>query len=333
MVTLNDIAQECNVSRATVSKAMNGYDDISPETVSLIRTKAKEMGYLPNLSARSLKTNRTYNIGIVFADALGSGFKHEYFINILNSFKTEAEQQGYSITFLSEDPYRMGMTYLEQCRYRNFDGVMIACADYEDPCIAELVKSSLPTVTTDYIFSGCSAVLSDNIGGMRMLMDYIFEKGHRRIAYIHGEINEVTKQRLAVYYKSFQERGLHPDDDLILQARYRDAGLCAQLTEQLVSMPERPTCIIYPDDFALTGGMNRLSEHGLRIPEDVSIAGYDGSFVSGILKTTTISQDTELIGKTAARYLLDEIDHPKSWIAEQATIPCRLIPGQTVSAV
>ena len=87
MVTLKDIARACGVSRSTVSKAMNGYGDVSPETAEQIRKKAEEMGYLPNLAARSLKTNRTYSLGILFSDQLGSGLKHEYFTGILNSFK------------------------------------------------------------------------------------------------------------------------------------------------------------------------------------------------------------------------------------------------------
>ncbi len=333
MVTLKDIALECEVSRATVSKVMNGYDDISPETVKLVRAKAEEMGYLPNLSARSLKTHRTYNLGIVFADALGSGFKHEYFINILNSFKNEAERQGYSITFLAEDPSQSDLTYLEQSLYRNFDGVLIACADYDDPDIVELLKSSLPTVTTDFIFTGCSAVRSDNVGGMQMLMNYIFERGHRRIAFIHGDMNAVTKQRLASFYKAFEDRGLVPDDNLVLEGRYRDDDLCYELTRQILSSGRHPTCILYPDDFAITGGVRCIEDMGLRIPDDMSIAGFDGSLISRILNFTTVAQDTDEIGKTAAKFLINEISHPKSWITEHITIPCRLVPGQTVISV
>ncbi len=333
MVTLNDIAQACDVSRATVSKVMNGYDDISPQTKILIQKKAREMGYLPNLSARSLKTNRTYNIGILFSDALGSGFKHEYFINILNSFKSEAEQKGYTISFISDYSLHRPMTYLEQCRYRNFDGVMIACTDYEDERVVELVRSDLPTVTTDFSFSQCSAVFSDNVGGMQMLMDHILGLGHRRIAYIHGEMTAVTKQRLAVFYKSFEKFGLEPEEDLILEARYRDTELSASLTEELIRREDRPSCILYPDDFALIGGMNFLSNQNIRVPEDICIAGYDGSMMADVLKITTVYQNTEEIGRIAAEHLIDEIDHPKTWIPEQTTVPCRLVPGTTVTAV
>ena len=332
MVTLKDIARACGVSRSTVSKAMNGYGDVSPETAEQIRKKAEEMGYLPNLAARSLKTNRTYSLGILFSDQLGSGLKHEYFTGILNSFKMEAEAAGYSITFLSDSPGGGRMTYLEQSRYRNFDGVMVACTDYEAPQLLELVKSELPVVTIDYSFSECTAVLSDNVKGMHDLMHYVFGRGHRDIAYIHGELTSVTKKRLASFYKCCGEFGVNPREDWIIQSRYRDAEACRELTKRLLAEKKRPTCILYPDDFALIGGLNEILEQGLRIPEDISVAGYDGSFLSGLLspKLTTVRQDTDAIGRTAAKKLIAAVEAPRIWLAEQIQIPGELIPGESV---
>ncbi len=335
MVTLKDIAEACNISRATVSKALNGYSDVSPETVALVQATAREMGYLPNLAARVLKTNRTYNLGILFSDELGCGFTHEYFTGILNSFKNEVENRGYSITFIPDRPRTRDMTFLELCRYRNFDGVMAACTEYEDPQVIELVKSGLPIVTTDYVFTECSAVMSDNAGGMRSLMKYVCGRGHRRIAYIHGEMTAVTKQRLASFYQCCDDFGIGQEDDLVISARYRDADLCADLTERLMAQSNPPTCILYPDDFALVGGMRRLKQMGLRIPEDVSIAGYDGSYLSQVLspKLTTIVQDTETLGKTAAGHLLEAVEHPKTWMPRRTVVEGRLIPGESVGNV
>ncbi len=332
MVTLKDIAKSCGVSRGTVSKALNGYGDVGRDTVKLIQTRAKEMGYVPNLAARSLKTNRAYSLGILFSDQLGSGLKHEYFNGILNSFKTEAESRGYSITFISDRPGGKQMSFLEQCRYRNFDGVLIACADYEDAQLIELVKSDLPTVTTDCVFSECSSVLSDNVLGMRELMEYAFSCGHRKIAYIHGDMTAVTNQRLKTYYKCCQDFGIDPPKDWVLPARYRDSELCAELTLRLMSQDERPTCILYPDDCALMGGIRSLNAMGLRIPEDISIAGYDGSYIADILspKLTTVFQDTETMGRTAARLLVEAIENEKTWLPEQVTIPGHLIKGETM---
>ncbi len=333
MVTLKDIARACGVSRSTVSKAMNGYGDVNRETAERIRQMAETMGYLPNLAARSLKTNRSYSLGIVFSDQLGSGLKHEYFTCVLNSFKEEAEAAGYSITFLSDCPGGRRMSYLEQCRYRSLEGVMVACADYEAEQILEMVKSGLPMVTIDYTFSECTGVLSDNVRGMHDLMHYVFRCGHREIAYIHGELTSVTRKRLASFYQCCEEFGVTPRPEWIIQSRYRDAESCRALTRQLLSGGTRPTCILYPDDCALVGGLNELQERGLRVPEEISIAGYDGSILASLLspKLTTVRQDTDMIGRIAARKLIAAIEKPRTWLAEQIQVPGELVPGESVA--
>ena len=93
MITIKDITKKCGVSPATVSKALNGYDAISPETAALVRRTAKELNYMPNAAARLLKTNRSHNIGVLFIDDSMSGLTHEYFSHILNSVKEEAEDR------------------------------------------------------------------------------------------------------------------------------------------------------------------------------------------------------------------------------------------------
>ena len=99
MVSMKDIAKTCGVSVATVSKALNNQKDIGEETKNHIRAVAREMGYFPNSSARALKTNRTYNIGVLFADEAQSGLTHDFFSAILDSFKRTVESRGYDITF------------------------------------------------------------------------------------------------------------------------------------------------------------------------------------------------------------------------------------------
>lgn len=121
MATIKDISKRCGVSPATVSKALNGYGDISEETKQKILAAATELHYTPNAAARQLKTNTSHNIGVVFVDQTGSGLAHEYFSQILDSAKEEAEKRGYDITFISEN---VGYgSYLEHCRYRNCDEI------------------------------------------------------------------------------------------------------------------------------------------------------------------------------------------------------------------
>ncbi len=182
VVSMKDIARKCDVSVATVSKALNGQQDIGNETRERIIRAAAEMGYTPNAAARMLKTNRSHNLGVLFVDEMRSGLRHEYFSAMLNAFKDEAERLGYDITFISRSLGEPAMSFLEHCRYRNCDGVVIACVDFNDPDVVELMQSEIPVVTVDYQFDQRSAVISDNVTGMSEMVSYIISLGHRDIA-------------------------------------------------------------------------------------------------------------------------------------------------------
>ena len=334
MVSMKDISKACGVSVATVSKALNNHSDIGEETKQHIKQVAREMGYSPNLSARALKTNKTYGIGVLFVDEANSGLTHDYFASVLDSFKRMSEKYGYDITFINGSKNRKDrMTYLEHSRYRGFDGVAIACIDFDDPEVVELLQSELPVITIDHPFNNRVAINSDNDGGMRELVDYVYHQGHRRIAYVHGAPSNVTTIRLDSFFQATQSLGLSIPREYVREAPYRDTDKSYRLTKELLSLKEPPTCILYPDDFAAIGGMNAIQELGLRIPEDVSVAGYDGIPLSKHLQPplTTVQQDTEQIGVVAARELISLIERPKSTLIEQITIPGHLVEGRTVS--
>ena len=124
-------------------------------------------------------------------------------------------------------------------------------------------------------------------------------------------------------------------DAYVREAYYLETGTAADLTADLLDLPEPPTCIIYPDDTAFIGGLNVITERGLRIPEDISVAGYDGIRMSQLLypKLTTIRQDTDLIGREAAKRLISSIERPKTTLVERVVIEGVLLPGQSVGAV
>lgn len=333
MVSMKDVSAACGVSIATVSKALNGQPDIKEETREYIRQVAKEMGYFPNSAAKALKTNRTYNLGVLFTDESRSGLTHDYFSHVLESFKNAAEEKGYDITFINSCKNRPNkMSYLEHARYRGFDGVVIACVDFDDPQVGELVKSSLPVVTIDHLFNNRSTIVSDNVKGMRDLVHYIYEMGHRRIAYIHGADSTVTQNRLSSFYKTCEELGVDIPPEYVREAPYRDTKETYVETEKLLDLKEPPTCIVYPDDFSCFGGINAISERGLKIPDDVSIAGYDGIGIAMQFKPrlTTIVQDTERLGREAAKKLISLIENPKTTIAEQIIVPGKVFSGESV---
>ena len=183
MVSMKDIAKLCGVSVATVSKALNDYSDVGEATKERIRAVAEEQGYFPNSSARALKTNRTYNLGVLFVDEAHSGLTHDFFASVLESFKVRAESKGYDITFVNGNASNRRMSYYEHCRYRGVDGVVIACIDFYNPEVQNLIQSDLPVITIDHVFDNRSAVLSDNVNGMEELVEYICSMGHERGLY------------------------------------------------------------------------------------------------------------------------------------------------------
>jgi LacI family transcriptional regulator len=332
LVTIKDISKACGVSPSTVSKVLNGYTDISRDTVEQVFRTAEAMGYTPNAAARMLKTNRSNNIGVLFVDQMQSGLRHEYFSAMLNSVKDEAESRGYDITFISQNLGGRQMSYLDHCRYRKCDGVIIACVDFTDSAVLELVGSDIPVVTVDHVFDQRGAVLSDNVGGMEELVTYIHEQGHRSIAFIHGEMTSVTRSRLAGFFRACEKLGVSVPEEYVRPGRYHDPDTSDKATRELLALKKPPTCIIYPDDFSFIGGRNYLTAAGLSIPGDVSVAGYDGIYMSQVMRPalTTLQQDTDALGRRSAAMVIDAIENRRTYLPRQELIPGRLLPGGTV---
>ncbi|MDD7435298.1 MAG: LacI family DNA-binding transcriptional regulator [Lachnospiraceae bacterium] len=332
MVSMKDIAKQCHVSVASVSKALNGYSDIGEETRNLIITTAHEMGYLPNSSARALKTKKSYNLGVLFVDAAMNGLTHEYFNHVLESFKYRAEEKGYDITFIAGNTAGQKMSFYERCRYRGVDGVLVACFKYYEEDIQDLIRSELPVVTIDHTFEGKIAVVSNNVQGMEELVSYIYSMGHKKIAYIHGDDTPVTRNRLSGFYRTTQRYGLEIPDEYVKASSYRDLEMAAKATGELLDLPNPPTCIMYSDDYAAVGGMNEIRERGLRIPEDISITGYDGIDLVRMMepKLTTLCQDTRKIGRMAAEKLISLIEHPKTTLVDKFSVDGVLFKGGSV---
>lgn len=335
MVSVKDIAAACKVSVATVSKALNGYSDISETTRETIRQKAAEMGYMPNLAAVTLKTNRTYNLGVLFFDDAKTGFTQEFFARILESVKEEAEERGYAITFINNRIGKREVSYTEHCKYRAFDGVVIACIHYDDPQVNELVRSDIPVVTIDHVFHEAISVTSDNVKGVSDLLQYAYDCGHRKIAYIHGAPSAVTKDRMTGYYRKMEDLGLEVPDEYVVECEYRDTARAGAVTEQLLKLPDPPTCILYPDDYTATGGINTIKSMGLKIPDDISVIGYDGTSYSLLAEPqlTTLKQDTESMGRLATEKLIELIEKPKTALKEHIVVDGFVSIGQSVKKI
>lgn len=331
MVSLKDISIACGVSVATVSKALNGAPDISEATRERIFKVSESMKYRPNAAARALRTNRTCNLGVLFKDEAGRGLTHEYFSAVLEGFKSTAEAKGFDITFINTN--NEAMSYYDHCIYRNVDGLVVVCADFSHPQVLELAQSGLPFVTIDYVFNGKMAVLSDNLKGITGLVYYVSKMGHRKIAFIHGAHSSVTETRLVGFYRAMEELKLEVPNAYVRDGIYHDPVTCARLTGELLNLPDRPSCILFPDDFSALGGISEIRQHGLRIPEDISVAGYDGIHLSQVMdpELTTIHQNTHQIGKTAANQLIEMIEHPKTTLARTEIVGGELWEGKSVA--
>ena len=332
MVTIKDISKECGVSPATVSKALNGYTEISPETVELVKQTARKLNYLPNAAARQLKTNRSNNIGVLFVDDTMSGLTHEFFSHVLNSVKEGAEANGYDITFISNNIGKQKMSFLQHCRYRKCDGVVIASVDFQNPEVLELVRSEVPVVTIDYSFDNLSSVVSDNQEGAYRLASYLAEQGHRKIAFIHGERTLVTQKRIRGFNRAMKEYGIETPPEYIAEARYHDADSVRRATATILDLDEPPTAIMFPDDFSFIGGQTEILERGLSIPDDISVCGYDGINLSRILnpQLTTWRQDADRIGKESVRKLVGAIEGAETSVAEQIMVSGEFLSGNSV---
>ena len=332
-VTIKDVARSCGLSISTVSKVFNGYPDISDATRRQVMEAAREIGYKPNALARALKTNRSYNLGVLFVDDNISGLTHPFFAAVLNAFKAESERQGYDITFINHNIGTMEMTYLEHCRYRNVDGVCLACVDFYSREVAELAESGIPCVTIDHIFPGHPAIISDNLNGIRMLVDRAAALGHRRIAYINGQRNsQVTDSRIRAFKQTMERHGLAIPEGCLVDGRYDDGESVRNLVRALLERPERPTCILLPDDAAYYGALEAVRELGLSVPGDVSLAGYDGVRAMQVIhpRLTTVRQDSDAMGRTAAQRLIDHIVHPATANLDPVLIPTALMEGESL---
>ncbi|MBQ8149583.1 MAG: LacI family DNA-binding transcriptional regulator [Clostridia bacterium] len=334
-VTIRDVSEKCGLSISTVSKALNHYSDISEETRKRVLETAKEIGYHPNALARALKTNRSYNLGVLFADEFGSGLTHPFFSAVLDSFKRTAEQKGYDITFINHNINQRSMTFLEHCHYRNVDGVCVACIDFYSPEIVQLMQSDLPAVTIDHSFDNRSCVLSDNVSGMELLVYRAAQLGHTRIAYVHGKKSAVTKSRLTGYHRAMAANGIPVRNDYLEESDYQDAHKCYAVVQKLLKLPQPPTCIFVTDDLAAIGGLDAIRDSGLRIGEDISIAGYDGHYLSQLMRPvlTTVKQNTAMMGQRAAEMLIRSAEEPLTAGVQNITVMGELIKGDTLRQV
>ena len=324
--TIYDIAQKCGVTPITVKRVLNSrMPGISEETRTAVLAEAKALGYN--------STGRTHRLGLLYIEENTLGLTHPFFGEVINAFKCEAENLDCEITFIGNHIVEAGETYLDRSICQEVDGVCVVCTYFDGPETQQLIHSDMPCVTIDYVTEGIPAVTSDNEFGMRSLVDYAFSMGHKRIAFIHGQTGSmVSVVRIDQFKNAMAANGLEVPENYLCECKYGEIAPVRTAVAEMLALPEPPTCILLPDDTCYFGAQEAAMEADMRIPSDISFAGYDGIALTQALRPqlTTIRQDCEAIGKAAARSLLDLIEHPDTANREPVRIPVELLRGSTV---
>ena len=315
MVTIKDISKKSGVSVATVSKALNDYPDISQGTKKAILKLAKEMGYVPNSSARSLKTHRSYTIGIIFEDVTDYGLQHPLFSKILESYKKVIEAKGYDIMFLAKNMGNQTGSYLQHSMRKQVDSILVLCEDFNSEEMVELYQSDIPTVVIDYVVPTALTVTSNNQQGMEQGVRFLGELGHKKIGHIYGDKNTfIGGQRKLFFEKAMEKFNLDLRESFLASGEYFSKEDGYRAMNSLMSLNDQPTAVFCASDMLAIGAIQAIKDAGKSVPEDYSIVGFDGIDIGQLItpKLTTIRQDARKMGEIAARKTLQYLDHPET---------------------
>ncbi|MBN2006256.1 MAG: LacI family DNA-binding transcriptional regulator [Anaerolineae bacterium] len=329
-LTIRDVAEACGVSVSTVSRVLNDKDDVSVETYEKVRHVIAEMGYTSSLAATSMRSRRTNVIGILVVD-LGDPFSLELFKGIGKAIRgTEYDLIVYSSGYIAATTESgWERRHLSRLDGSITDGVLVVTPTTEDlPAISPLVALD---PHENNLFP---AVISANREGAITVMEYLIDLGHRRIGFITGRQGLVsTNRRQQGYVEALQQAGLPVDAALIQPGDYtRETGFrCAQ---HLFALPDPPTAIFAANDQSALGVIDAANETGLRIPNDLSVVGFDNIPLAmcSLPGLTTVDQSVSEMGYVATTMLIkliqgETLDEPLCKIPTQLVIrdSCRSI--------
>jgi LacI family transcriptional regulator len=339
-VTIRELARLSGVSIGTVSRALNGYADVRPETRERIARLARELDYTPSGAARSLVTQRSHVIGIFLETGEGHpDLQHPFFHEVLGALKHRVGAAGFDLLLFASERPGNGYgphSYLKRARHHSVDGVALMGVDPEDPEVRRLVRAEIACVGIDVELDGplAESVMSDNVDGAEAAVRHLHELGHRRIATITGMLESRPGiDRLRGYRAAVQGLGLAYRDEFVSYGDfYAESGRAA--AGRLLALPERPTAIFAASDLMAIGAVRAAAEAGLRVPEDLSIVGFDDIQLAPHVNPplTTLRQDKLGLGTAAADALVARIggDTERSSLR---TLPVELVVrGSTAAA-
>lgn len=305
-VTIRDVAQKAGVSPATVSRYLNDSAPISPKVAERIQKVMSELQYVPSAAARQLAMQKAHAIGLLLTDMYS-----EFFPPLVGAIESIVQQEGYNLLVASR---RAGDGVDPQIPIgpHNSDGMMVFPGSLNDDEILKLHQAGFPLVLiyqTSPAGLNIPSVMVWNKRAARELIDHLIEVHHRRrIVFVRGPANNEDSQRRELgYQESLEVHSIVYDPNLMISGEYNRNDAYQAMSKFLENEPPDFDAVFTGNDDSAIGIMNALNEKGLRIPDDISVVGFDDLELSAFLTPplTTIHAPTECVGKTAARYLFN----------------------------
>lgn len=318
MTTIKDIAKKLDISISTVSKGLNGASDISEEMKQLVLDTALEMGYV----SKTRKSNPAKQKVVILVENMDYENINQFGYEIITGFRMASSEHQCEVSIMPVDLYlQSSQTYDSLMHQNGFSGAFILGFELNDIYIEQLKDTMIPTVLFDnYLPNPNIAYIgTDNTLGTNALVKSLYKHGHRKIAILNGrEQSYITKLRFESYKKAFETFHLTLYDNLIGYGNF-DPSTAKDFVKDFLE--QGATAFICGNDLIASGVINELHHLGKRVPEDISVAGYDDLPIAKYLAPplTTIRQERLTLGKMAFSLLMDKMnDSPVSTILVQS---------------
>jgi len=328
VVTIRDVAKKAGVSVTTVSRVLNNSDHpVNTETRAKIEAAIKELGYYPNAWARHLITGRTSIIGLMVPD-----ITNPYYYGIARGAEAAAHELGYATIMGNTDRVaKKAYRYLELLREKRVEGIIIAGGGSINLPPQLFVDKSGPTKIVLIGRHGVNfpSIRVDNVKAAREATDYLLRLGHQRIAIITGMQTSTTSiDRLEGYRKALEEAGINPRPEYVVEGDFT-AKSGYEGANRLLSLSDPPTAIVTVNDLEGLGAVRGCLDRGLRVPDDVSIVGFDRIEMLdySYIRLTSVDIPTYEIGRAAVQMVVDLL-HEKN-VKTPFYLPTKLVLGES----
>jgi len=331
-VTINDVANIANVSITTVSRVSNESKGVSAKTRRRVLNVIKELGYSPSAMASGLKTRLSKSIGIAVPDTIG-----DFYGEVINGIESVATENEYNLVIsLNHHIVREELSAVNFFKAKKVDGAILVTTSGDDDYISFLIEEGFNIVLLDRDPHGLKVdtVKIDNFRGGYIATEYLLNLGHSNILFVKGvPYIDSSKERFNGYKKALKDKGMKFNNDFILSGDFLvDSGYLS-VKRYLEEHGLNFTAIFAANDQMAIGAIKALNDKGIVVPNEVSIVGFDNSYISPyvIPPLTTIKQRREEMGKVAAELLLDRISsqNKKERTPRQIIIPVELVKRES----